>query len=365
MIIEKGLNFEGYFRTASPTLILKPDPPYFTILAANKSYLEVTATCHKDLIGRGIFTAFPENPDDRESRNTKILYESFMAVMKTKKQHILHAQRYDIPIRGTNQYEIRYWVVTNFPVLDDKGEVVYVIHTNVDITNEKHKEHLKNDFIAMVSHELKVPLTALKSYLQLSQRSLLMKKKEDITEKLDKAAVQVNKMTKMINGFLDIAKLEAGQIKIEKSQFDLLALIREVVDEIKVILPDHQIIFIERDGLWLEADRNKIGQVITNFLSNAAKYAPDKREIRLDFKKVPGAVRISVMDSGIGMREEDIPHLFSRFKRIENVHTCKILGFGIGLYICAEIVKSHKGKIWAESEFGKGSTFIFELPLSH
>ena len=113
----------------------------------------------------------------------------------------------------------------------------------------------------------------------------------------------------------------------------------------------------------LTGDRDKIGQVLTNLLSNAAKYSLHHQDIRLDCRKEAAKAQIKVTDRGMGIRETDLPYLFARFQRFESAETKNISGFGIGLYLCAEIVKSHNGRIWAESEFGAGTTMIFELPL--
>lgn len=630
--MKPAIDFETYYKVAPPTLILEPNPPYYTIVDANDAYKKVTNTSDEDLIGRAVFTVFPQNPNDSETGNERLMYESFDFVLNKKQQHVLPAQRYDIPIRGTDEYEMRYWMVTNFPILDDAGEVSYIIHTTIDITStfllaknerivtevsdstiknlkeffsqapvaiamvkgkdlrlelanphmlqfwgkttdiigkamgvalpeligqpilklinhtyqsgkshytedaklllvregslqevyfnmvyhplrdasdqitgiiilatevteqvkgrtallqeqqtsrlaveaanlgifdldiergilqgdqrcreifgigdvnasdqardflnalhpddrqevihlmqnafrkpiknddydvefrtismlnqrlrwvkakgklffsrqgnparfigtvlditrEKREEELKNDFIAMVSHELKTPLTSLKAYVQLMLKRVIAQKDLFMSESLTKADHQVNKMISMINSFLNISRLEAGGIKLEKNAFELNKLISEIINEVTVIIGPHKVIFIENDELWLEADRDKIGQVITNLISNAAKYSPENREIKLNCQNLDRSVKVSIADNGIGIRENDLADLFSRFKRIESAQTRNISGFGIGLYLCAEIVNSHNGRIWAESEYGIGTVFSFELPL--
>lgn len=167
----------------------------------------------------------------------------------------------------------------------------------------------------------------------------------------------------MINSFLNISRLEAGGIVIEKSVFEFNKLILEVIEEVKAIIDPHVITFEGGEDLWLTGDRDKIGQVLTNLLSNAAKYSLHHQDIRLDCRKEAAKAQIKVTDRGMGIRETDLPYLFARFQRFESAETKNISGFGIGLYLCAEIVKSHNGRIWAESEFGAGTTMIFELPL--
>lgn len=630
--MKPNITFDAFYKAGPPILVLKPDPPYFTIIEANDAYLNVTSTTLKDLVGRPILTAFPQNPNDRVSKNTEVFYNSLLTVLETKKQHVLSILKYDIPIRGTEEYEVKYWMVTNYPVLDDQGNVAYIVHTNVDVTStyefvkkerieieveewtnkhlreffahapvaiamlkgrdlkvelanslmlevwgksqqiigkrmsdvlpntiklevlslisqtyctgrshykedikmllaregsleeayfnmvyhplrdsservcgviimaeevteqvnskaellqeqqrsrlaieaadlgvfdmdvesgvlkcdlrckeifgigdgdvydqarefmnvlhdddrnrliklmrnafkrplingdyevefrtvstinqqlrwvrakgklffntqgmpgrfigtvldntrQKREEQLKNDFIAMVSHELKTPLTSLKAYVQLMKR-VEKKEKDTMTfETLEKADTQVNKMVSMINSFLNISRLEAGGIVIEKSAFEFNTLIMEVIQEVKAIVDPHVITFNGGEELWLTGDRNKIGQVLTNLLSNAAKYSLHNRDISLDCCRKNTRAQVSVRDRGMGIRETDLPYLFTRFQRFESADTKNISGFGIGLYLCSEIVKSHNGKIWAESEFGRGTTMYFELPI--
>lgn len=631
--MKPNINFDAFYKAGPPILVLRPDPPYFTIIEANDAYLKVTSTTIKDLVGRPILTAFPENPNDPAARNTEVFYNSLLTVLETKEQHLLNMLKYDIPIRGTDQYEVKYWMATNFPVLDDQGNVAYIVHTTVDVTTtydlvrkerievevadwtnkhlreffahapvaigmlkgrelkvelanammleiwgkapeiigkkmsevlpkairlevlslisqtyctgrfhynedikmllaregslqeayfnmvyhplrdssgcvcgvvimaaevteqikgraellqeqqrsrlaieaadlgvfdmdiengvlkcdlrckeifgigegdvydqarefmnalhdedrnrliklmrnafkrplkngdydvefrtvstsnqqmrwvrakgklffneqgmpgrfigtvldntrQKREEQLKNDFIAMVSHELKTPLTSLKAYVQLMKRRGRNEEDTMTAETLEKADTQVNKMVSMINSFLNISRLEAGGIVIEKSVFEFNTLILEVIEEVKAIVDPHVITFNGGEDLWLTGDRNKIGQVLTNLLSNAAKYSLHNRDIRLDCCRKDGRAQISVTDRGMGIRETDLPYLFARFQRFESAETKHITGFGIGLYLCAEIVKSHHGEIWAESEFGQGTTMIFELPVS-
>ena len=236
--------------------------------------------------------------------------------------------------------------------------------TLLDITEQKENEQLKNDFIGIVSHELKTPLTSMGGYLQMLTR--MAKKDENIMQvnTLDKARNQVNKMTKLINGFLDVTRLEAGKIRINHQKFDMADLVKEAEEESIATISSHQIIFAPVVSTIVHADRDKIGQVITNLINNAVKYSPAGTRINVACLAVDGTARVSVKDEGMGISPEDKDLLFDRFYRVENKQMDNISGFGIGLYLCAEIIRRHDGKIWVESQPGEGSTFYFAIPLA-
>ena len=231
----------------------------------------------------------------------------------------------------------------------------------LDITEGKRDEQRKGDFIGMVSHELKTPLTSLKGYLQLLHRKAEKGGDNFATNALENSVKQVRQMTTMINGFLNISRLESGKIHIERTSFELTALLRELEVEHKMLYASHELIFHPADEVWINADREKIAQVINNLVSNASKYSPGDTRIDVFCESAEEKVRISVRDQGIGIKQEDIERLFERYYRVEN--NGLVSGFGIGLYLSAEVIERHGGKIWAESEPGKGSTFFFELPV--
>jgi signal transduction histidine kinase len=232
-----------------------------------------------------------------------------------------------------------------------------------DVTEQKHDEQRKNDFIAMVSHELKTPLTSMNGYLQIVQ--LRAEKNEDsfIMNMVGKSTRQIGKMITLINGFLNVSRLESGKIHIDLNHFDMALLIKEVEEESLASITSHTIVFAPVEETWVKADRDKIGHVINNLISNAVKYSPPGSIIKLACVTRNNVALLSVQDQGMGISKEDIPKLFDRYYRVQNVGSSSISGFGIGLYLCCEIIKRHKGKLWVQSELGKGSTFNFSIPL--
>jgi PAS domain S-box-containing protein len=253
--------------------------------------------------------------------------------------------------------------VTVSPVKDRDGNIIGLSKIARDITERKLDENRKNDFIGMVSHELKTPLTSLSAILQVSKAKLNNTDDAFLSGAMQKANHQVKRMTTMINGFLNISRLESGKIQIDKQLFDLEALIHEVADEMKVTATTHTINTDGCTAVTVDADQDKIQSVISNLISNAVKYSPNGTVIYVACKSNDKEVIVSVRDEGIGIQPADAEKIFDRYYRVENKSTRHISGFGIGLYLSAEIIHRHEGQIWLESESGKGSTFYFSLPL--
>jgi two-component system, OmpR family, sensor histidine kinase VicK len=269
----------------------------------------------------------------------------------------------EYPINNLKTGE-RRWVRATGKVFEDAdGNATEYSGLVMDITERKLDELRKNDFIGMVSHELKTPLTTLSALVQVLGMKLKDMPDAFISGAMDKAGVQVKKMTNMINGFLNISRLESGKILIVKHVFDLNELIEEMIAETKLTVSSHNISFNGTGEIDVNADRDKIGSVISNLLSNSVKYSPKGKNIEVTCKKIGGYAQVSVKDEGMGIKPQDLEKLFDRYYRVETKHTAHISGFGIGLYLSAEIINRHDGKIWAESESGSGSIFYFTLPL--
>lgn len=276
----------------------------------------------------------------------------------------INGTRFDIeyPIIGYHDGKVR-WVHGVGEMQHNEGKDYFtgILH---EITESKQDEIRKNDFIGMVSHELKTPLTSVKAYIQVLLARLAQLEDNLVTGALEKANGQITKMTNMINGFLNISRLESGKIHIDRQVFDLAMLIKESEEETVATIESHEVIFEPVETTFVSADRDKIAQVIHNLISNAVKYSPRGSMINVACSTANGAVIVTVKDQGMGIKPEDITKIFERYYRVEGGHMNSISGFGIGLYLCAEIVHRHDGEIWSESEFGEGSVFSFSLPLS-
>ncbi|MGZ4049387.1 MAG: sensor histidine kinase [Bacteroidia bacterium] len=221
----------------------------------------------------------------------------------------------------------------------------------------------KDDFLSIASHELKTPVTSLKAYTQLLQMDAQANadiKRESMLSKMD---MQVDKLTNLITDLLDTSKMQNGKLVYNKHFFQLNDLVKEIVDEIQINATAHKIIIEKNAPLQLYGDRERIGQVLSNLLSNAVKYCPDCKNIIVNLVKDDEAAICSVRDFGYGINETQKNKIFERFYRVSgnNLHTYP--GLGIGLFIAKEIIERHNGKIWFESEEGKGSIFYFSLPI--
>ena len=264
--------------------------------------------------------------------------------------------------------------LTVSPIRNKEGKIIGASKIARDITEriELEKQRLlyteklhqlntyKDEFMAMASHELKTPLTIIKATLGI----LLLKMQEDDNSPfVQKTLKQVDKLDKLISDLLDISKIQSGNLELKLADFDMNILLKEIIGNIQLTTPI-RIILKENNGqVSAYGDMERIGLVITNLLGNAIKYSPGSKEIVVDAFRADDAIIVSVKDNGIGIPQEDITNIFSRFYRVSGLSST-FSGSGIGLYISSEIISRHGGKIWAESELNKGSTFYFSIPAS-
>lgn len=230
-----------------------------------------------------------------------------------------------------------------------------ILYEEVKALNDK-----KDEFIGLASHELKTPLTSIGGYLQILSR---MNNDENGKKFIDKTLQQLKKLTTLVNDLLDVSKIEAGKLQLDIEEFDLTELVTETVELIGHSSPKHHLILeCKSPSCRIKSDARRIEQVLINLLTNAIKYSPaaDKVNITLDCETQ--VVKVGIRDYGNGIPADKLPHIFSRFYRVEDANP-NISGLGIGLYLSQEIITRLKGKLWVESEMGKGSTFWFELPL--
>jgi len=287
----------------------------------------------------------------------------------------------DLPIRnkaheeahktGKLYYEARinhsdgtiHWVRSQAKVyFNTDGLPVRMLGTVLDITEFKRLQQQKDDFISVASHELKTPMTSLKASIQILDKLIKTDSNPDkVTTFIEKANISLNKMQHLIESLLNVSKITAGQLALNKTHFITAEMISDSCDHIS-LAGDHELVVKGDIELELFADRSKIEQVVVNLVNNAVKYAPESRKIIIDVVRRTKTVKISVQDFGGGISYDKIPHLFERYYRVDSTGL-QYSGLGLGLYISAEIVERHGGKIGVNSEAGKGSTFWFTLPL--
>ncbi|MEN5088562.1 ATP-binding protein [Sphingobacterium faecium] len=247
---------------------------------------------------------------------------------------------------------------------DREGNPLSLNGTLRDITEQKKEEQRKDDFIGMVSHELKTPLTSLKAYLQILQRMDLLTKDPMSQNMLGKSVKQVQYMNTMINGFLNVSRLDSGQLHLMKTVFDFQSLFAEIEDEVLSTTKTHHFLFKASGKIMIHADREKIAQVLHNLVGNAVKYSPLRSTIKVNYSTNGNSLKVNVQDSGKGIAEEDQQRIFERYYRVKETSGGVISGFGIGLYLCREIIELHDGTIQVQSVKDEGSIFSFTLPFN-
>ncbi len=267
----------------------------------------------------------------------------------------------------TTEYPVKWrdgtmhWIQAHGrPRYDESGKADRMVGMNADITDKKLFEQRKDDFLSIASHELKTPITSLKASLQLLDRMKDKPFSEIHVRLIEQSGKSVEKMMVLVDELLNMSRLSEDQLKLEKKKFNLHEMLVMSCNHIRME-GEYQLILQGDDRLEVFADEHRIDQVIINFVNNAVKYAPHSKKIHIKTESLPNHVKVSVQDFGEGINEKILPNLFDRYFRVD--HSGKAYtGLGLGLYICAEIIRRHNGEIGAESEVGKGSTFWFTLP---
>lgn len=260
------------------------------------------------------------------------------------------------------------WIKSKGKVyFDGQGSAIRFVGTSLDITTQKlldetTKELLKkkDDFMSIASHELKTPITTLKASLQLLDRMKDNPSAKMLPSLIERANKSMEKINILIEDLLNVSKISQGQLHLNKTKFTIAKLIDECCDHVHAL----GVYSIKTNGdvaAEVFADAERIDQVVINFVNNAMKYAPDSKEINIHIKKADNLVKVSVTDKGPGIPLEKRPHLFERYYQADSSGN-QYSGLGLGLYICAEIIKKHGGQIGVESDIDKGSTFWFTLP---
>ena len=303
--------------------------------------------------------------------------------------------------KGYDRDEILYktkrgkiWIDMSIRAIEKDNQRQGYVLTGVDITERKRMEEklkqnmeelqaankklqeldkMKDSFLSTVSHELRTPLTSIKSFAEI----LLTydEDKETQREFLSIINDESDRLTHLINDFLDLSKIESGRMQWETTELSVVPVIQNALNVTQTIAKQKELVveFVADPDLPLvSCDRDRLVQVVTNLLSNAIKFTPEKGGITAEAKVVPvsekdgqsGVVIVSVTDTGIGIAPEDYDAVFEKFKQVGDTLTDKPKGTGLGLPICKEIIEHYGGRIWVESELGKGSTFSFSLPVT-
>ncbi len=250
----------------------------------------------------------------------------------------------------------------------EQREKLQVLSDELARANEELKklDQAKSEFISIASHQLRTPLTVVRGYVSMALEGSLGKLSIAGKDAFLKVAFEVDQLVKLIGSLLNLSRIEAGKIKYEYSEGDFTALVKGIVSELQpAALKKNVTLTFDNQGpesLMMVFDPDKMREVVVNLTDNAIKYSKDG-QVHVTEKLAKDVVRLEVKDTGIGIKKEDISHLFGKFARTDEAQKADPGGMGIGLYFVKRVVEDHHGKVWVESEgLGKGSLFIVELP---
>lgn len=230
-----------------------------------------------------------------------------------------------------------------------------------DITLHKELEKEREDIMGFVAHELRNPLSNLGLCQELLTMQLKEKNYESMPAMLQRNQNNLQRLNKMISELYNATKISSGNIIIEKAPYHFGEMIKEATETIHFLQPDYNIIITGNGDFPVQGDCFRMKDVVTNYLTNAIKYSDGSTKVGLHITCDKDTVTISVKDKGLGIPAAQLPFIFERFFRAEK--TKNLEGLGLGLYLCHRIIQAHGGKVWAESEEGKGSVFYFSVPL--
>jgi signal transduction histidine kinase len=237
-----------------------------------------------------------------------------------------------------------------------------------DITREREIAQAKNEFVSVVAHELRTPMTSIKGYTDLILQGALGEVNDEQRHFLRIVKANVDRLSELIGDLLDTARIEAGRIRLEIEPIQVTSIVGEVCDSLAETIRERGLeltVEADPDVPTVQADRNRLIQILMNLLSNAYRYTPSGGSITVSVRLTDDAVLVAVADSGIGIAPEDQERIFERFHRVDNEIVNRQTGTGLGLTIARSLVELHGGRLWLESEFGVGSTFFFTLPIQH
>jgi two-component system, OmpR family, sensor kinase len=250
--------------------------------------------------------------------------------------------------------------ITFLMVMVSLNIIRYKARVVKELSLSREVEKKKDEFIGIASHELKTPLTSIKAYIQLLEKSELKEKERMFVRK---AISQIKKLNTLIADLLDVSKIQAGGLQLHIQTFLLTDLISDSIETVNHIYANHQIVIdSELPDVLMKGDKFRLEQALNNLLNNAIKYSPGSQTIYVSGKQINDHVEIAVRDEGIGISKEIQGYIFEKFYRSEGLSQ-SLSGLGMGLYISNEIVRRHKGKITVSSEPGKGSIFTIHIPI--
>jgi signal transduction histidine kinase/CheY-like chemotaxis protein len=402
----RPLDFKSLFEAAPGSyLVLDPE---LVIVAVSDAYLRDTMTVREEILGRGLFEVFPDNPDDPEGTGEGNLRASLDRVRRTLTADPMAVQKYDIrrPEVEGGGFEARYWTPVNSPILGPDGRLAYILHSVDDVTefvrleqagtaqqhvtaelrmrNARIEEEVrqrsmelreakeaadrantaKSEYLSRMSHELRTPLNAILGFAQLLELEDLG---EEQRENLHYILTAARHLLALINEVLDIAAIEAGRLPLSLEPVAVADVVAETVSLIRPLADQHQVLLVNPPlscASHVQGDRQRLKQILLNLLSNAVKY--NRQGGRVELECGPGddgRLRIQVVDTGPGIAAEAMGQLFVPFERLGNEQS-GVEGAGLGLPLSRRLAEAMGGTLDVASELGQGSSFWVELPVA-
>lgn len=290
--------------------------------------------------------------------------EDRLASLRLWAEAIRHGADFEIQLRLQNKLGLFSWyLLKGSPYHEADGSISRWLGSCLNINSHVLELGQKDEFIGIASHELKTPITSLKLTLQLLGRTTAEGIPEKYKKLIEQSERSMAKIVTLVDDLLNVNRVNAGQMILNKTEFNMMSMLDNCCHHVRAEGRYKLEVSGDRSAMVI-ADEHRIDQVVVNFVNNAIKYAPDSQTIILSVRVQHEIVRIEVSDNGPGIQAEKLPHLFERYYRADHAGV-QYSGLGLGLYICADIIKRHGGKIGVDSELGKGSTFWFTLPLSN
>src|SRR5467141_1185904 len=414
-------DFQALFQSAPGLyLVLAPD---LAILAVTDAYLHATMTKREDILGRGVFDVFPDNPNDPSATGVRNLRTSLQRVLQDKTSDAMAVQKYDIrkPESEGGGFEERYWSPVNSPVLGPDGKVLYIIHRVEDVTGfmrlkqqglaqEKIAEELrthagqmevevyqraaevqeanrrieatnqellrakeeaergsrfKDQFLSTMSHELRTPLNAVLGFSDLLADESYGPLNDRQRRYVEHIHTGGKHLLSLISDILDLSKIEAGRMELTNESLRVESIFGEVLSVMRP-LADKKSQSLSKNsqpGLVVRADSVRFKQVLMNLLGNAIKFTPKDGSIELGAHLAGGRVRVEVRDNGPGIPPDEQQRIFEAFYRLRESGK-KSEGTGLGLAITQRLVELHGSTLGLDSQLGQGSCFHFTLPTA-
>jgi signal transduction histidine kinase len=411
-------DFRALFESAPGLyLVLAPD---LIIVAVSDAYLRATMTLREDILGRGIFDVFPDNPDDPATSGVRNLRASLGRVMSECLSDAMPVQKYDIrrPESEGGGFEERFWSPVNSPVLDGDGKLLYIIHRVEDVTEFVRLRQLgseqrelteelmgraeameaevllrtrqvseasrqlkeanaelaranlaKNAFLAGMSHELRTPLNSIIGFSELLVDQKLGPLGALQCEYIEDILRSARHLLTVINDVLDLARVASGRLDLSPERLAVGLVAGEVISNLRPLAEAKRIemrMCFEERLPEVSADIARLKQIFYNLLSNALKFTPESGTVTIGAKPADeGFLEILVADTGVGIRLEDQERIFTEFERIESGYSRSQIGTGLGIPLTSRLVALHGGRLWVESAGeSMGSTFHFTLPVA-